>query len=427
MTNRRYDSLRHKLIWPFVLLGLVVSALLSMTTYAIVAELEEFAVNRTLRVEVESFRNRKMQNPEALPPDASLLKGYLLPAPELPDIELPRAGADILQQMQVGERHYAVISADIVGAPYALLYTLEYVDARLHRLAIFLLIGTLLMTLLSYVIGNRLALQVVRPISRLLSEIAEKAGRAQPAASGTVIFSATDYPSNEIGHLVQALDDFALRLYGFVKRESYFASDVSHELRTPIAVIRGAAELLIETPDLSPASRQRILSIHRHAVRMAEMLEAMLLLAREDEDRGDPVCVLADVVDDVVADCEPLLAGRSVSIRTDIQSRTKLPVERSLAYVVISNLVRNAVSYTREGEILVRLSDDRLEVNDTGIGIPEERFAEIFKRHSKGAESAGAGIGLSIVSRVAELLNWQVELESERGKGTRVTVVFPQP
>lgn len=93
----------------------------------------------------------------------------------------------------------------------------------------------------------------------------------------------------------------------------------------------------------------------------------------------------------------------------------------------LSTLLPKLETEQTSGEILVRLSDDRLEVNDTGIGIPEERFAEIFKRHSKGAESAGAGIGLSIVSRVAELLNWQVELESERGKGTRVTVVFPQP
>lgn len=425
MTNPRYDSLRTKLVRPFVLLGLVVSALLSATTFLIVAELEHLAVDRMLHVEIESFRNRKQQSPDALPPVASLVHAYTLPSPELPSMRLPAPGAERRERIEIADRDYAVIVADVLGVPYALLYDLEYVDARLARLAGFLLVGTVLMTLLSYLVGNRLAQQVVRPIGKLLSDLSLQAGEAKPGRDAAVVFSAADYPGNEIGHLVQALDQFALRLYGFVKRESYFASDVSHELRTPIAVIRGAAEVLVDTPGLPPPVKARLQTIHRHAVRMGELLEAMLLLARESDDRGDPSCALAEIIDDVIADCRPLLEGRPVAFEVSIRERAVLPVERSLAYVVVSNLVRNACAYTRQGSITITLHAARLEISDTGIGIPDDRLPELFERHSKGAESAGAGLGLSIVARVAEMLDWRVEIDSRRGEGTRVVVHFP--
>jgi signal transduction histidine kinase len=420
----RYDTLRKRLVLPFALLGLFVSALLSGVTLWLVVDIEKYAVERLLQVEMESFRSRRARNPAALPPSATLIHGDFLPSPDFPSIVPPQSGEQRFQRLQITGRHYTVLVEDIAGRPYALLYDRTVREAGIVALAWTLAFGTILMGGLSTLIGLALAGQVVRPIRRLLTELTEKSSAIDAAPGGPVSFSAASYPDNEIGQLVRALDRFALRLHGFIQRESHFASDVSHELRTPVAVIRGAAEVLVESGSAPAPIHERLRTILRQSVRMSEILEAMLLLAQEHGASGDPACSLAEVVEEAVADCMPSLLGRPVELAVDICDRPILPVERSLAYVVVSNLLRNACAHTREGNITVRLMGDCFEIVDTGIGIAEHRFPEIFDRHVKGEESAGSGLGLSIVARITKLIRWEIGIESRPGTGTHVTVRF---
>lgn len=426
MNNQPYDSLRRKLVLPFVLLGFSVSALLSLVTFGLVAELEENAIVRILQVEMENFRNRKVQNPLALPPSTSVLSGYFLPVAAFPLVTPVKPGNDRIERFLKDNQEYSVLITHVDDKPYALFFDRSYVASNLGRLALFLLIGTTLMSLLSWLVGNHLAGKVVRPIGKLLNEISEKTASANPLANAPLSFAVADYPADEIGRLVLALDRFSLRLHGFLERESYFAGDVSHELRTPVAVIRGAAEVLIESPDLPESLRQRLGTIHRQAVRMGQMLEAMLLLATEGSDPGDPACAMAEVIADAIADASPALAGRPVKITFEVAERPILPVERSLAYVLVSNLLRNACAYTREGSIAVYLDTHRLEITDSGIGIAEERFPSLFKRHAKGAESSGHGLGLSIVARIAQQLDWKIDIQSRTEIGTKICINFAE-
>jgi signal transduction histidine kinase len=291
-------------------------------------------------------------------------------------------------------------------------------------LALLLLLATAGMTLLSFAVGYRLSRRVVQPIVRLLNDVSFKAGQRNMPPEN-IGFSDQGYPPDEIGRLVRELDRFSHRLYEFVQRESYFAADVSHELRTPVAVIAGAAEVLAEVPGLDEPVRQRISAIHRNAVRMSQVLEAMLILAKEERSDADPSCNLAEVLEDAVADCSPALQGRPVSIQIGIGERVVLPVERSLAYVLVSNVLRNACACTREGVIRVTLERSALAIADTGMGIAEDRFPELLQRHAKGEGSTGHGLGLSIVARISERLRWQIAVESRPGQGTNFRFVFP--
>lgn len=420
----RYDSLRARLVWPFVLLGYVVSALLSLAAFTIVSNLEEQAIERALVLELESFRNRSQRHENALPPSASLLRGIRLPSAELPGVSPSKQPEEKIEHMTIDDRRYSVLVAEVGSSNYALLYDRTSVDARLGRLALFLLVATAVLTFLSYVVGNRLALRLVQPISQLLDDLTSKSGSADPR-SGPVEFYAGDYPNNEIGELVRRIDVFAKRLQNFILRENFFAADVSHELRTPVAVIQGAAEVLSASPDMPPACLNRLATIERSAMRMGETLEAMLILAKEPDDNDDPACSIAEVVEEVIDDCRPSLAGRPVRIEFEMCDNPILPIERPLAYVAISNLVRNACAYTDRGSIMIRLTGGQLEIVDTGVGIAEDRFPTLFDRHAKGEDSSGHGLGLSIVSRVAHRLGWTVKLESRAGEGTRVTLRFP--
>lgn len=419
-----YDSLRRKLVQPFLLLGFIVSATLSLTTFALLAQIEERAVARTLNVELESFRHRRTINPQATPAESSLLRGIFLPAPQLKRYPELSGEMTALEFRTIDDADYSVLFAQVDGRPFALLYDRSYIKSNMASLALLLLLATGGMTLLSFVVGYQLSRRVVQPIVRLLDDVTFRAGQRSIPEEG-IGFSDQGYPPDEIGRLVRELDRFSHRLYEFVQRESYFAADVSHELRTPVAVISGAAEVLAEVPGLDEPVRQRISVIHRNAVRMSQILEAMLILAKEERSDADPSCNLADVAEEVVADCLPALRGRPVTIRTEIAERVVLPVERSLAYVLVSNILRNACAYTREGMVRVILERDRLVIADTGIGIPEDRFPELLQRHSKGEGSTGHGLGLSIVARISERLRWQIAVESSAGQGTRFSFRFP--
>lgn len=424
MSKPRFDSLNSSLVLPFVLLGFAVSSTLGLITFGLVADLEERAIVRTLQVEMESYENRKARNPAALPPTAALLAGHFLPVPEFPKLEPVKPGQKRIERILHNDREYSVLITDVDEIPYVLIYDRSYVASSLGNLAIFLLLGCGLMTLLSFLVGKHLASQVVRPIVKLLGEVSERSDKASLHEALPLIISSADYPNNEIGRLVQGVDQFALRLNGFLKRESYFAGDVSHELRTPVAVIRGSAEVLVEYQNLPESVCERLSTIHRHAVRLGQILEAMLILSKEEAEGGDPACAMLEVVRDAVADCNYSLSGRPVKITVEVAEHPILPVERSLAYVVVSNLLRNACAYTREGHITIYIDDTHLKIIDTGIGMPPERFPEFLNRHVKGDESCGHGLGLSIVDRVTQRLGWHLEAQSVVGTGTRVSVFF---
>lgn len=409
-----YESLRQKLGQPFLLQGFVVSAVISLITFGLLAEIEENAIQRALHAELESFRYRVDLNANAAPANGTLLRGYYLPDPSLGGIKPATPGEESLENRFIGDSEFSVLVSDIRGKPFVLLYDRSYIQDNLQQLALILLVTTLLMTLLSFMVGYQLSRKVLQPILRLVDDVSRKAtGSNQLGPQG---FVESDYPRDEIGQLVRELDRFSHRIYTAMQRESDFSADVSHELRTPVAVIMGTSEVLAELPGVSEMASQRVEVIQRHALRMGQILDAMLLLGREEvRTEDDLACSIADVVDDVLADCRPLLINRPVELTVNIATCPVLAVERALVYVLISNLVRNACAHTSSGLIEVSLREFAFEVSNT-TNQSGEWPSGFMKRHVRGAGSLGHGLGLSIVGRVCERLSWDLAFEP-RPKG----------
>lgn len=420
-----YESLKERLLKPFALLGCTISASLSLITFALVAELEEAAIAQTLHVEMERYRYRHALDRNAALPNESHLHMVPLPSPLLPNLALREPGYQGMEQVMLEDKNFTVLVGDVASRPYALAFDREHVDARLARLALFLLLGTLLMTFISSLIGRRLAQSIAKPLNQLVREISSQAPGKDTKKELTSLYAQGKYPDNEIGALVRSLDDYAARLYGFMERESHFAADVSHELRTPVAAIRGAAEVLLELHQLPESLRPRVSSIYRNASRLAEILQAMLLLGREPSTQDTPECDIALIIEDIANEARSMLVGRPIQLLVHIAARPTLAADRSLVYVAISNLMRNATAHTQEGQIVLSLDRSSFSIMDTGIGIPQERFPALFKRFEKGEDSPGHGLGLSIVSRITKYLHWELDISSTPGEGTIVTINFP--
>ena len=215
-----------------------------------------------------------------------------------------------------------------------------------------------------------------------------------------------------------------------------FTANVSHELKTPLQGIIGSADL-IETGMVKPEDMPRFIGhIRKEATRLVALIEDIIRLSQLDEGNELP-CEefdLMDIAEEVEQNLESAAGVRDITLSLSGRNAIMYGVHR-LMYEIVYNLCDNAIKYNLSGgkvEIMVDRKDEEavLCVKDNGIGIaPEhqdrvfERFYRVDKSHSK--SSGGTGLGLSIVKHAVQYHHGKLELKSEIGKGTEITVHFP--
>ena len=215
-----------------------------------------------------------------------------------------------------------------------------------------------------------------------------------------------------------------------------FTANVSHELKTPLQGIIGSADL-IETGMVKPEDMPRFIGhIRKEATRLVALIEDIIRLSQLDEGNELP-CEefdLMDIAEEVEQNLESAAGARDITLSLSGRNAIMYGVRR-LMYEIVYNLCDNAIKYNLPGgkvEIMVDRKGEEavLCVKDNGIGIaPEhqdrvfERFYRVDKSHSK--SSGGTGLGLSIVKHAVQYHHGKLELKSEIGKGTEITVHFP--
>ena len=221
--------------------------------------------------------------------------------------------------------------------------------------------------------------------------------------------------------------------------KSDFFANVSHELRTPLTLIAGPVQDALAADGLDPEQRQRFELILRNTDRLAGLVDRILDLTRLEAGAVEPHWVRADV--------EELVTGIGANFRPAIE-RTGLEFEVVCddldheAYVdvdmferIVLNLLSNALKFTTRGRISLHLGGTdtgfAVSVSDTGIGIAEKDLDLVFDRFrqlDRGDDRRsreGAGIGLSLVRQLVDLLGGRVAVQSRQGRGSIFTVSFP--
>ena len=217
-----------------------------------------------------------------------------------------------------------------------------------------------------------------------------------------------------------------------------FTANVSHELKTPLQTISGYAELLangmVADKDKTAFSEK----IYAEAQRMIRLIEDIIKLSNLDEGAAELTRETVDLyatAENTVRSLLPAAKKANVTLSLNGENAEIYGIPQLLTAVVY-NLCDNAIKYNKHGgTVFVSVKNNAenivLSVRDTGIGIPKEQQERIFERfyrvdksHSK--EVGGTGLGLSIVKHAAKLHDAKITLESEVGKGTGITVIFPK-
>ncbi|MBA3962156.1 MAG: heavy metal sensor histidine kinase [Chthoniobacterales bacterium] len=240
----------------------------------------------------------------------------------------------------------------------------------------------------------------------------------------------------ELQPVAIAFDDMLDRLQDSFTRLSQFSADLAHELRTPIANIRGEAEVALTRPR-SPNEYQAVIeSSVAECERLSGIIDNLLFLARAEASEGQVHRQEFDAraaVEKIAAYYEAVAEERR--IRLICQGEGSIFADPLLFERTLSNLVDNALRFTpEEGTISItvdaRSGLTEIVVQDTGAGIAAEHLRHVFDRFYRAdpaRSSEGTGLGLALVKSIAELHGGSVAIESERARGTKVTLRFPAP
>jgi heavy metal sensor kinase len=241
---------------------------------------------------------------------------------------------------------------------------------------------------------------------------------------------AVDRTESELEQVASTLNDAFDRLRLAVEQERRFTADASHELRTPISVLRAEAEWALDRERTPQQYRDALSVCRRAALRMQDAVQRMLALVRAEASeellQTGPVA-MHTVAADVLQWLKPLAQERGVRLAADGEPAIVRGDAEQLREA-LSNIVANAILYNKMGGSVTVWTRQtagaaRIEVADTGIGIPAEAIPHVFDRFyrvdkARSRDAGGSGLGLSIARAIVEAHGGDITCTSEPGTGS---------
>jgi signal transduction histidine kinase len=215
-----------------------------------------------------------------------------------------------------------------------------------------------------------------------------------------------------------------------------FVSNVSHEMKTPIAIIKNYAELLRMGNVTQEQRLEYAQSIEAASVKLSHLISSILKLNKLENQKILPEMREYDLcrqLCDCILQFENVWEEKEIEMDISIDDSAYIYADQSLLELVWNNLISNAIKFTEPGgTIRIHQTSDGenicVSVSDTGCGMSAENIRHIFDKFYQGDTShskEGNGLGLAMVKRVLELLDGNIEITSEEGKGSTFVVILP--
>lgn len=316
--------------------------------------------------------------------------------------------------------------------------SLAETESALRSLAVILLIAVPATLGLSAFGGWFIADRALRPIDT----ITRQAQRISEQDLHRRLDLGSDLPEDEVGRLARTFDAMLARLDTAFQRQRQFTADASHELRTPLTVMKTNIGVTLNRPRSVQQYQTALAEIESEVDRLTRLTNDLLLLARSEA--HEPVAQQRDIdlsslVQDVVEELQPLAEASSLTLSCKA-APAHVRGNSDQLQRVFYNLIENAIKYTQHGSVTVQVSTQpaidsqpsqvQIAIQDTGPGIAAEHLPHLFERFyrvdgARTREQGGTGLGLAITHNIIAAHDGLVDVESELGHGTIVTVTLP--
>ena len=293
------------------------------------------------------------------------------------------------------------------------------IQKHILLLAVFLL---LISCGLIYLLGRIYANRILRPLQHILKELKRIRGNNLNVRMKT--FDNKD----ELDELIRTLNEMLDRIDTAFQAEKSFISNASHELNNPLTAIQGECEISLLKERSTGEYIESLQRISSESKRLSSLIRHLLFLSRQEEE------LLKNNVEEIIlSDILKGLTGSNERIRLHLEATEQQAVVKANPYllkIALKNIIDNACKYS-DKEVNVALYREQqqviLEVEDQGIGIPQEEIEHIFQSFYRGSNTrdyAGQGIGLSLTLKIISAYHGKLDISSEIEKGTKVRVIF---
>ena len=426
--NKQDKGLVSKLNKVFIIQLVFISLATIGGVFGAAKVVENVLIKQALQGEAKFFWEHRAKNPDFPLPKTMNLTGYMVINDDFSAVPAPLKTME--EAYQRVELNHKMPIAYVTQKGNQKLF-LVFEEAQVSKLAFYFGITPLVIVLLaiylpafiSYMHSKR----ALSPILQLVRKL-EQVDISQTGLSQLHFDDLNQNANNEIATLVATFEKVSGKIAEFVTRERNFSRYAGHELRTPLAVLKGNIELLKKQP-LEPPAQRLVNRMEPMVSDMQALIEALLVLSRENQVTNQEVTVVNDVLKNSVEQAIALFPEKTVHLNWQARHLIEAPLSEQVFAMIISNLVRNACLYSGdEPKITVTIDHNHVIIADQGKGMDADTLARIKEPFYRGDEfgEKGFGLGLSIVDWLCQQSGWQVNFESQPGQGTRVTLTLTQ-
>lgn len=293
-----------------------------------------------------------------------------------------------------------------------------------------------------FLVAAGLTLFIRRKMKKTYEEPLHRIAEATKKVAGGdfSVYVPTIHTSDKLDYLDLMILDFdkMIEELGSVETlKTDFVSNVSHEMKTPVAVIKNYAELLEKRSITEDQRREYAASIRQAAGRLSDLITNILRLNKLENQTICPEVEIYDLcgqLEECILNYENIWDEKDLELDVELEDRAYVQADRSLMELVWNNLLSNAAKFTdKGGTVKIRQSAGagllKVAVSDSGCGMSEESRKHIFDKFYQGDTShakEGNGLGLTLAKRVIELMDGDITVISEEGKGSTFIVTLPQ-
>lgn len=306
--------------------------------------------------------------------------------------------------------------------------TISETSGPLQNIAFLILLGMILLTILADQVYSN---YILSPLRRIIKT--KLVGTSFPRFT---TYTRIKTSTSDFRHLDLSIHKMIATIEQAFQKEREFISNASHELMTPISILQSKIENMFEQDDIPDEVKVRMLEMQKILNRLKSITKTLLLISQIENDQflKEDEIMLSSLLQDIYEEISIRLQDKNVTLELALtQDVNLLHVNKYLLFNLLFNLVNNAIKYNNtNGRIIITgemvKNNYVVNISDTGIGISEEELPYIFNRFKKIKQSLkqdSFGLGLPIVKSIAIFHEIEIDVRSEKDKGSTFSLIIP--